>query len=223
MKSAALAFFLAALLAGCVAAPSPKWQADAQIALDRFSQSWLEGNTKVAEHYFTEARNAVAGTGRPELAARVELVRCALGTAALDFEVCSRYEAVQADAAAGDKAYAAFLGGRLEKLEAAKLPPQYAPVARAQDEVARNKAMQAIEDPLSRLIAAGALFRAGSLSPQGLGAAVDAASAQAWRRPLLAYLGVQAKLAETAGDTAALEALRKRIELVSRASGQRDR
>jgi hypothetical protein len=222
VKPAVAPVLLAALLAGCVAAPSPQWQADAQIALDRFSQSWLEGNTRIAEHYFTEARSAVAGTGRPELAARVELIRCALGTAALDFEACSRYESVQADATAGDRAYAAFLGGRLVELEASKLPPQYAPVARARDEVARNKAMQAIEDPLSRLIAAGALFRGGSLSPQGLSAAADAASAQAWRRPLLAYLGVQAKLAETAGDTAALEALRRRIEIVTQAAGQRD-
>lgn len=211
----AIALLVATMLAGCVAAPSPKWQSDAQVTLDRYSQAWLEGNTRVAEHYFAEGRAAVAGTGRPELVARVELFRCALATAALDFDVCSRSEASQGDLSAADKVYAEFVAGRMDKLDASKLPPQYADVARAKDPAARNRAMRQITDPVSRLIAAGALFRAGRLSPQGLDIAVETASAQAWRRPLLAYLSVQAKLAESAGDVVALETLRKRIDLVS--------
>jgi hypothetical protein len=54
------------------------------------------------------------------------------------------------------------------------------------------------------------------LSPQGLSAAVDTASAQGYRRPLLAYLNVQARLAESSGDSEALQSIRKRIDLVAR-------
>jgi hypothetical protein len=45
--------------------------------------------------------------------------------------------------------------------------------------------------------------------------AVDVASAQGWRRPLLTWLGVAAKRAEAVGDTAQLERIRRRITLAS--------
>jgi len=89
-------------------------------------------------------------------------------------------------------------------------------VASARDDVARNKAMQQIADPVSRLVAAGALFRLAQLSPDGLSAAIETASEQGYRRPLLAYLNVKARLAQSAGDTAALQSIQKRIELVYR-------
>jgi hypothetical protein len=73
--------------------------------------------------------------------------------------------------------------------------------------------LKAIDDPLSRLVAIGVLFQRGGASPEAIALAVDTASAQGWRRPLLAWLGVQLELAETAGDTAAAEQLRRRIAL----------
>ena len=100
--------------------------------------------------------------------------------------------------------------------DASRLPPQYRAVATARDEASRNKAMQQIADPVSRLVAAGALFRLAQLSPEGAAAAIDTASAQGYRRPLLAYLAVQAKRAESAGDAVALQSIQKRIDLVYR-------
>ena len=44
--------------------------------------------------------------------------------------------------------------------------------------------------------------------------ASDTASAQGWRRPLLAWLKVQALRAQQGGDAAALQALQRRIALV---------
>ena len=74
--------------------------------------------------------------------------------------------------------------------------------------------MEKIEDPVSRLIAAGTLFRLAQLSPDGLTTAIETASAQGYRRPLLAYLNVQAKRAESSGDAVALQSIRQRIDLV---------
>lgn len=202
--------------AGCSVAPAPAWQADAHDALEGFTDAYLKGDTKLAARYFAESRAAVAGTGRPDLVARMELIRCGVGTAALDFDACAGYEAVRADAAESDQAYAEFLAGKFEQKAGAKLPPQYEAIAKEKDADAQNRALREIKDPLSRLVAAGALFRGGRLSPNGISTAVDTASEQAWRNPLLAYLNVQAKLAETAGDAPALEAIRKRIELVSK-------
>jgi hypothetical protein len=146
--------------------------------------------------------------------ARVELVRCALGVAALDFDACGEFETLRADASADDRAYADFLAAHWKDLDVSKLPAAYRDVARAHDKAAGGQLLQRIDDPVSRLVAAGALFRATSLSPDGVATAVDTASAHGYRRPLLAYLNIQAKQAQSTGDTAAEDAIRKRIEYV---------
>ena len=203
------------LLAACAGGPTPpEWQSRSHAALERFRQQFLAGNSRQAERSITEAKAAVAATGRPELAARVELVRCALATAALDIDACAGFDAIRNDATADDQAYRAFLSGQWQAEDVAKLPSQYRAVASARDAATRNNAMQQIADPVSRLVAAGALFGMAQLSPQGLGTAVETASAQGYRRPLLAYLNVEAKRAEAAGDSTALESIRKRIDLV---------
>jgi hypothetical protein len=203
------------LLTACAGGPvPPEWQSRSHAALEKFKQQYLAGNGQLAERNFADAKTAVAATGRPELVARVELVRCALGTAALDIDACLGFEAVSNDATAEDQAYGEFVVGRLNAQDARHLPSQYRDVGTARDESSRNLAMQKIDDPVSRLIAAGALFRAGQLSPPGLTTAIDTASAQGYRRPLLAYLSVQAKRAEAAGDVAALKSIQKRIDLI---------
>jgi hypothetical protein len=62
------------------------------------------------------------------------------------------------------------------------------------------------------------LVRANRGSPQVLATAADTASQQGWRRPLLAWLGAQLRLAEQSGATQEAQVLRRRIEL---AGGQR--
>jgi hypothetical protein len=206
---------LAALLGGCAGAPVPEWQSEAHISLEKFRQNYLEGNTRLAERHFAEARMSISATGRLDLAARAELIRCALATASLSDEPCAQFEALRNFATEEEKAYAQFLAGRWQDLRARDLPEPYRGVVTAGSEASQNRAIGRIEDPVSRLVAAGAAFRAGRLSPAGVATAIDTASAQGFRRPLLAYLNVQAKLAEQAGDTAALETIRRRIELVS--------
>lgn len=204
------------MLAGCAGAPAPEWEARAHAALENFKQQYLEGNAQRAQRYFAEAKAAVGATGKPELVARVELVRCALGTAALDVDACTGFEALREGATRNDQAYAIFLNGRMQELETSRLPSPYRAVAAARDAAARNQALQKISDPVSRLIAAGALFRGAQLSNDGLNSAIDTASMRGYRRPLLAYLDVQAKKAESSGDAVALQSIRQRIELVLR-------
>jgi hypothetical protein len=212
---AALAAAMVLACAGCAVVPAPAWETDTQDALDGFISAYLAGNLRESDRHFRDARHAVSGTGRADLVARVELIRCAIGTAALDADACTASQVAEPDLTEGDRAYAAFLAGRIDPAQAAELPAQYRPVAQARDADARIKALADIKDPVSRLIAAGALFRAGNLSPEGVAAAVDTASEQAWRNPLLAYLKVQMELAEASADTTMRDTLRKRIELVS--------
>ena len=139
-------------------------------------------------------------------------MRCALRVASLGVEPCEGFERLRADAPAAERAYADYLAGRIAPPDVPLLPVQHRAVAAGQGDAG---AVQAIEDPVSRLVAAGVLFRSGRASPQVLVLASDTASAQGWRRPLLAWLGVQAQRAEQAGAAEDAQRLRRRMALVA--------
>jgi hypothetical protein len=176
-------------LSACGGGPTaPAWQSSAKSSLDAFQQAYLRGDTRVAEAEFALAKRELASTGNAALVARAELLRCAARTASLEFDDCPGFEKLRADAGPEELAYADFLAGRATRAAA--------------------------DDGYARLISAGVEFKSGKASPQTIAAAVDIASAQGWRRPLLAWLGVEEKRAEAAGDAAALERIRRRISLV---------
>lgn len=197
----------AVLLAACGSKERvPEWQSGAQDSLEAFSDAYLHGNSTVADAEFRRALADVSSTGKLALAARVHLVRCAAQVAVLDFTACEGYAPLAQDAEPAERAYGAYIGGRWQEVDAGQLPPQHRPV------VAGGR-VAAIEDPLARLVAAGAAMRAGRITPEDIASAVDTASEQGWRRPLLAWLGVQLKRAEAAGDEGAAALIRRRIEL----------
>jgi hypothetical protein len=74
-------------------------------------------------------------------------------------------------------------------------------------------AIESVADSLARLVAAGTALQSGNASPALVQAAVDAASSQGWRRPLLAWLGVQLKLAEASGSSQEAARIQRRIAL----------
>lgn len=203
------AILVLAVLAGCAGKPlPPDWQVDAKGALDAAVDDYLKGSTAAAQSEFRDARRATSSTGRADYVAQVELVRCAAQVASLDFDDCPGVAALAPEATPAQRAYADYLYGRWQGLDAALLPEQHRPVL-ATGQVA------ALADPLARLVAAGALFKAGRMTPQGIALAIDTASQQGWRRPLLAWLGVQAQRAEAAGDAQEVQRIRRRIALVS--------
>ncbi|TQK03293.1 hypothetical protein [Herbaspirillum sp. SJZ107] len=195
-------------LAGCASKPQPpSWQPSARDALDGYTDAWLKGDTPAADAEFARARRETASTGRFDRVAQAELVRCAVQVAALETD-CPGFAAIAPDATPAQRAYAAYLEGRWQGLDAGLLPAQHRPVV-------ASGTLAGVADPLARLVAAGALLRAGRLTPADIGVAVETASEQGWRRPLLAWLGVQEKRAQAAGDGAAVERVRKRIALVA--------
>jgi len=185
--SAALAL---ALIAGCSSTPVPlDWQQNSFDALQSFQRLYLAGDGAGAEAEFKSARAELAATGRADLVARAELVRCAAQVASLVFEPCQGFDALRQDAGAEERAYATYLEGR---------GPH-----------------SATNEPFSRLVGYGVQMRTASIDPQGIANAVEISSSQGWRRPLLAWLGVQLKRAEQAGDSETAARLKRRIELVS--------
>ncbi|MFN3593330.1 MAG: hypothetical protein ACK4TK_01435 [Thiobacillaceae bacterium] len=206
---------LLALLTGCASGPPPAdWQLNAHSLLESYGKHYLDGDTPLAERHFERARAEIARTGRLDLVARAELTRCAVRLAALETGPCTAFERLATHAGEEDQAYARFLTGDWQGLDANRLPTHYRGLLAAREDATRLRALEEIKAPLPRAIAAGALFRAGGAAPEVIALATRTASDQGWRRPLLAWLEVQAKRAEAAGDQAGLELIRRRIELV---------
>jgi hypothetical protein len=181
---------MAFVLAACAGGPeAPDWQLNASQAMQAYQQRYLAGDTAAAEAEFLEVRRNLTRTGREDLVARAELARCATRAAALEFDDCPGFEKLRAGATREDLAYADYLGGKGSR----------APT----------------EDPLSKLVFFATQLRNGKIAPAALGQAVEIASAQGWRRALLAWLGVQLKRAEAAGDGETAARLRRRIDLTA--------
>ncbi len=195
----------------------PDWQLEAKGASDRFVSAYLSGQRN-APAEFERARLELARTGRPVLVARLELLHCAAQLASVDLQDCPGFEALRDDAPAAERAYAHFLAGKLVAGDQASLTPAQqawiAALTSGASGASAADALSRIGDSFSRLVAAGALLRAGLASPAVLQIAVDTASQEGWRRPLLAWLGVQLRLAEQSGDVGAAAHLRRRLALV---------
>ena len=201
----------AALLAACGSTPPPPdWQMNAKSSAERAAEAWLSGNSRTEEVEFLRARSELARTAQPALLARLELTRCATRVAALEFEPCTAYEALAPDAAPAEQAYARYLAGEATAADAALLPTVHRPLVGA-----APASLSGIEDPLSRLIAAGVLMRRGVATPAVVAEAVETASQRGWRRPVLVWLGVQLRQAESAGATEEAARIQRRIQLLA--------
>lgn len=208
---------LASVLAACGSKPrQPDWLVNADSGQDRYERAYLSGKERVAESEFRRLREELTSTGSVGLVARGELTRCAMQVATLEFTPCAGFEALRRDAPAAERAYADFLLGKPVQ-DAKLLPEPYRAIAGA-GAGAGGESLKSIEDPVSRVIAAGVLLRAGRADPQVLQLAAETASDQGWRRAVLAWLGAQAMRAEQAGAMEEAQRLRRRMQL---AAGER--
>ena len=200
------------LLSGCANHPPvPDWQMSADSTAQRAVAAFLQGKQRLEKLEFERARAATARTGDPVLLARVELLRCAAQVASLHIEPCTAFEALRADTGMAEQAYADYLAGRLDVNRITLLPIAQQSVATAANPAA---ALQAITEPLPRLVAAGVLLQTGRADRAVMALATDTTSAQGWRRPLLAWLLLQSKSAQSAGDADEVARLQRRIAIV---------
>lgn len=201
-------------LCACSSGPrTPDWQVQAQGSAERYTSAYLAGS-RAADAEWLRTRAVVAATAQPQRVARAELLRCALQVASLDWQpICAGFEAFKSAALPADLAYADYLQGRWT---AAAMVHLSAPQRRVAEQGA--KALRALDEPLSRLLGAAVLLRSGSVPPAEqdalLALAVDTASAQGWRRPLLAWLGLQLQRAQAQGRTGQAELIRQRLALL---------
>ncbi|MFN3883676.1 MAG: hypothetical protein ACK4Q4_02825 [Rhodocyclaceae bacterium] len=207
-------FVLAAFfVAGCAGGPpAPDWQVNAHASLVAHTAAYLAGRDRVARQELALARREVARTADANQMARVELIACAARIASLESTDCPAFEALAADADVALRAYADYLAGRWAGLDPKLLPPAQRAVPASRDALAT---LAAIDEPLSRLVAAAVLLRAGRLPPAGIELAIETAARQGWRRPLMAWLGFDRDRCKAAGDTVCAAERERRIDYAS--------
>ncbi|HEX5805420.1 MAG TPA: hypothetical protein VFY31_03660 [Macromonas sp.] len=219
-RVARLTLLLSLGLAACAGGPpKPAWQGDAHDAQQLAMAAELDGNTRIAQAEWRRARVALASTAQPAWVARLELSRCAVQQASLDMRPCDAFAALQADAAVEERAYLNYLEARPTDADVALLPAAHRAVAQAllhKDAAAGGGArlLAQVEDPLATLVAASVLLRSGLADADVQQRAVDTASAQGWRRPLLAWLTLQAEAARQSGQTERVQQIERRRALL---------
>ena len=145
----ALAAISVIAIAACSSQPpAPDWALVAESATQKATAAYLQGQQRIEALQWQKARDSVASTGQPALAAKVELMRCAAQVASLEWDDCPAYEALAQDAAQEDQAYASYLQGRAQPADIELLSEAQRAVAR-QLGSAGDAALVEIKDPLS--------------------------------------------------------------------------
>lgn len=214
-------------LVACSSGPkAPQWRVDANSALESLAENYLKGRDAVAKAELQRARREASSSAQAEALARVELNQCALERASLVEPrpaPCTGFAPFAAHVGPAERAYARLVAGeRLSADEAAVLPADYQGAAALLISTATpdEAVLQAVSAPLPRLLTAASLLAQQRLNLPLALVAVQTASEQGWRRPLLAWLGVAARLAEQAGDAALAAQLRQRMDWASGGDGR---
>jgi len=211
-------FVLASLIlltaCGSGGPPPPDWKTDAADLIARYKKHALQGENTLAERYFQQAVHATGGAGRVTETARLWLVHCATRRAMLIDDPCSEYvELARNENNVEDRAYYRFLTLDWNALDVDQLPGQHRDLVRAAAGT-RPAQLPRINDPLARLLGASLLVMRQEADAATLALATESASSQGWRQPLLTYLKLQQKQAQSQGNAAELARLAQRIQLV---------
>lgn len=192
----------------------PDWKSDSVELIERYKKHALLGEITLAERYFQQAIRATGGAGRVNETARLWLVRCATRRASLLDDQCNEYaELARIETRLEDRAYYQFVMLDWGNLDPAKLPPHYAALIRAEPAKV-NAQIAAIEDPLSRLLAASLTTSRKQADRATWTIAAETASDQGWRQPLLTYLKLLEKQAQAQGLVEEQQAYAVRIRLI---------
>jgi hypothetical protein len=215
-----LALSVVLLLASCGGSkPIRDWVNISHSQMETFKRHALTGRTSTAELHFGKAVEEIKKSGNVDLLAKAHLVKMAIQVALLEEPKTENF--LQADAVesvAENKSYYYFLAGQFDRVDEKILPAAYRPLQSAlrngQTPAEVSKIVENIDDPLSRLIAAGVTVRRGNPDETTLHAALGAASEQGWKAAVIVYLGQLRSYYDQRGQTAKADTIRARLSLI---------
>jgi len=210
---------LCLLFAGCGSSkPVPDWLNTSHNQLEGYKNNYLSGDEKRAASQFKDALSEIKKTGDLPLLARAHLIRMALETVVLEDLRDGEY--LKIDDLGPDQQnrnFYLFLKGDAAKVEEDRLPEQYRGILRSIKKGASAdylKEIEKMEGPLSRLIAIGVLVRIRQDNVALMEKALDTASAQGWKKALLAYLERLKEYYLKTGEKEKARGIEGRIKLI---------
>lgn len=213
-----IAVFL--LLVGCgTTKPAASWLSAGNNQLDNYKKHYLSGQDKIAAVEFNDALKEIKKSGDLEILARSYLIRMALQTATLQDLASAEYlkiEAVQPSPA--NRAYYAFLQGNSAQVDEKLLPAQYldfaAALRRTGTDESLLRAIAQINEPLAQLVAVGILVRLGQDNEAVLQSAIATASAEGWKKALVAYMSRLKAYYEGKQESSKALAIEQRLNII---------
>jgi len=207
------------LLSGC-GKPAPAWFAAGHQQLESFKSAFLTGAApRLVELHFQRALGELKKSGDLDLLQKAWLTRMALQVASREKTERGDYPAIEsALSVPANRQFYLFLTGDPAVVDGALLPSAYQPfwqTLQKGETVAAFQKLALIKEPLSRLIAAGVAARLTPISEDLLLTAVETASRNGWKRPLLAWLKESQGFYEKTGQTAKAEAVSRRLALIT--------
>jgi hypothetical protein len=220
MKNTLGLFLLFLVIAGCSSKPAPAWIAAGHQQLETFKRDFLTGQPpQVTDLHFRMATEEIKKSGDLDLLGKAWLTRMALHAAVLEESEKAEYGKIAAASPSpANSNFYLFLTGEPSMVDAALLPAQYRPFLKAlqsRDAAETVKRITEIDDPLSRLIAAGLAMRSGTANEALLKAASETASQNGWKRALVAWLECLSRFYERTGEVAKAATVRQRLKLMT--------
>lgn len=208
------------IIAGCGSKPAPAWIAAGHRQLETFKSDFLTGQPlQITDLHFKMATEEIKKSGDLDLLGKAWLTRMALQVAVLDEPEEGDYTRIEAaEPVPANRNFYLFLTAKPGMVDDALLPAQYRPFLQALqkgDTAAMVKTIAEIDDPLSRLIAAGIAMRGGPANEQLLRAAIETASQNGWKRALVAWLERLSGFYEKTGEAAKAASVHRRLDLIT--------
>jgi len=207
------------LLVGCGSSkPVPDWTDASFNQLDNYKKSYLSGKELIAEAYFNKAVDEIKSSGDLDILARAYLTKYACQVAVLEAFDDREYLKIEAvEPVLQNKNFHGFLKGAFDNVDEKLLPQQYEGFLRAfksgkKEDVARE--ISKMDNPLSKLIAVGLLVKKNKVEEIDLKLAIDIASQNGWKKPLLAYLGKLQSFYKTNNEPDKAAHVEERIQLI---------
>ncbi len=220
MKKILGLLLLLLMITGCGSKPAPAWIAAGHRQLETFKSDFLTGQPpQITDLHFRMAAEEIKKSGDLDLLGKAWLTRMALQAAALEEIAEGEYGKIDAASSSpANRNFYLFLTGKPGLVDDALLPAQYRPFLKALqsgETAAVVKRITEIDDPLSRLIAAGLATRSGPASEPLLRAASETASQNGWKRALIAWLERLSGFYEKSGEAAKAASVRQRLDLIT--------
>ena len=219
MKILPFLFAFSILVFGCGSKPIPDWKNASFNQLESYKKNYLIGKTKIAELHFSKAIEEIKKSGDLKIMTMAYLTKSAVNVAVLenfDDRDYLNLEAVQDDPE--NKNFYNFLKGLFEQVDESLLPREYRgflKTLRHGGEKDMEQEIAKIEEPLSKLIAAGLLVRQHRCPEMILKAAADTASENGWKKALVAYLTELQSFYETKKEMEKAANIQRRLQLIN--------